>query len=105
MKKKEPILFLVGLILFFIVFIDIYWWILISSDYSKSLEQVKKEYQEKLPWFIAKGQRVAIFNILFLSIAAFLFFKASSLNKLKMTSRVFFILCIIVGMWQLFTLM
>ena len=105
MKKKELILFFIGLILFFIVFIDIYWWIQISSDYSKSLAQVKKEYREKLPGFIATVQQVAIFNILFLAIASSCFLKAASLKKLKITARIFFVLCIIIGTWQLFTLM
>ena len=105
MKKKELILFFIGLILFFFVFIDIYWWIQISSDYSKSLELVKKEYQEKLPGFIAVGPQVAILNILFLAIASSCFLKASSLNKLKIIARIFFVLSIIIGIWQLFTLM
>jgi hypothetical protein len=105
MKKNELILFFIGLILFSLVIVDLYWWFQISSDYSKSFEQVKKEYQEKLPWFIAKGNRVTILNITFLTIAGFLFFKSTSLNLSKIIGNVFFILCIIIGAWQLFTLM
>ncbi|MEO6136158.1 MAG: hypothetical protein ABIP35_13460 [Ginsengibacter sp.] len=105
MKINEVLLFSIGLILFSIVVIDLYWWIEISSDYSKSFDQAKKEYLEKLPSFISKGGQVAVYNIILLTIAGFLFFKAATLSRLKIISKVFFVLCIAIGAWQVFSLM
>lgn len=105
MKINEVLLFSIGLILFSIVVIDLYWWIEISSDYSKSFDQAKKEYLEKLPSFISKGGQVAVYNIVLLAIAGFLFFKSSALKQLKIISKVFFIFCIIIVAWQVFSLM
>ena len=103
--RKELVFFVVASILFCLVLVDIYWWIQISSDYSKSLEQVKREYNEIFPNFIGKGHGVALVNILFLTIAGLLFFKSRSLNSLKVLSLIFLGCCIIIGAWQIFSLL
>jgi hypothetical protein len=106
MRKKEVILFFFALIPFCFVILNIFWWIQISSDYSKSLEQVKNEYHEKFPAFIgAGGHRVALLNILLLSVASFLFYKVQNDQKLKSLSRIFFTISVILIAWQFFTLM
>ena len=103
--KKEIIYFIIAFILFSIVAVDIYWWIQISSDFSKSLDQAKREYHEKFPCFIGKGHSVAILNILLLSVAAFLFYKAQTLQKIKLLSKIFFVISIVLIAWQVFSLM
>lgn len=103
--KKEVVFFVIALTLFCFVLVDIYWWIEISSDYSKSLEQVKSQYNEKFPSFIGKGHGVALMNILFLAIAGLLFFKSKSLNNLKILSQIFLGCCLIIGAWQIFSLL
>lgn len=103
--RKEFIFFIVGLLLFSLVLVDIYWWIEISSDSSKSFDQVKREYFEKFPNFIGRGHGVTLLNITFLAIAALFFSMSKNLNKLKILSRMFFVGCIIISIWQVFSLL
>ena len=105
MKKIEIRFFIIGLLIFTLVIIDIYWWIEISSDYSKSLTQVNKEYIAKFRGFIKNGNHVSILNIIFLGGAGFLFFKAKKLNGLKILSLIFLASCTVIAIWQLFTLL
>ena len=103
--RKHLIFFIIAFILFCFVLIDIYWWIQISSDYSKSLEDVKREYNEKFPNFIGKGHGVALLNITLLAIASLLFYKSKSAEKLRVLSVIFLVCCIIIGLWQFFTIL
>ncbi len=99
------ILFFTALFLFCIVATDIFWWIQISSDNSKSLAQVNKEYLEKFPLFISSGKQIVMLNILILTTSGALFFISKSSPKIKMISQVFLIGCIVIGLWQIFTLL
>lgn len=104
MGKKELAFFTAALIIFSFVIIDIYWWINISSDYSKSLAQANKEYLEKFPIVINNGHYVSIINIIILTVAGFLFYKAKYFKKIKVISLILLASCIVIGSWQLFTL-
>jgi hypothetical protein len=104
MLKKETLFFLVALLLLAVVVTDIYWWIQVSSDYSKTLAQVKEEYLQKLPAFLASGNRVVWFNVVLLLAATFLFYKSSARAALRLPGRILAIATAAIGLWQLFTL-
>lgn len=104
MVKKETIFFLVATLLLAVVVTDIYWWIRVSSDYSKTLAQVKEEYLQKLPAFLASGNRVVWFNVVLLLAAAFLFYKSTAAAALRLPGRILAIAAGVIGLWQLFTL-
>lgn len=93
--KKEFVFFVIALILFSFVLVDVYWWIEICSDYSISFKQVKREYHEKFPNFLRTRYGVTLLNITILALSALLFYKSSSINKLKILSRIFLIFCLI----------
>lgn len=105
MKKIEVISFIAGLLICSLVILDIFWWVQLSSDYSKSLTQVNKEYIAKFPGFIKNGQHISILNIIFLLIAGLLFYKSKSFKGLKALSIISLAFCVLIGIWQLFTLM
>ena len=105
MKKIEIIFFIIGLLMFSFVILDIFWWIEISSNYSKSLIQVNKEFLEKFPSFIKNGKSVSILNIIFLVVAGFLFLRSKSIKGLKIFSLILLTFCVLIGVWQLFTLL
>lgn len=105
MKLSNVALFCIGLILLSIVVVDLYWWIEISTDDSKSFEQMKKEYDAKLPGFMEGGYRVTIFNLVLLSVSAFLFIRTSADKRLRIMCGIGTTICVILGGWMLFTLM
>ena len=105
MKKIEIIFFIIGLLMFSFVILDIFWWIEISSNYSKSLIQVNKEFLAKFPSFIKNGKSVSILNITFLLVAGFLFLRSKSIKGLKILSFILLSFCVLIGIWQLFTLL
>ena len=96
LMKKEFVFFVIALILFFFVLVDIYWWIEICSDNSTSFEQHKREYNEIFPKFLRTRYGVTLLNITILALSALLFYKSSSINKLKILSRIFLIFCLII---------
>lgn len=105
MKNKESLYFIIGLILLSIVGIDVYWWITISSDSSKTFSEVQTAYSQKFPSFLRNGQSITITNVILLSISAFLFEKASKFASFKKLSLILMIMCLILIAWQIFTLM
>ena len=105
MKSKESLYFIIGLILLSIVGIDIYWWIIISSDSSKTFSEVQAAYFQKFPPFLRNGQSITIINVVLLSIAAFLFQKSSNFASFKKLSPIFMIICLVLIAWQIFSLM
>lgn len=105
MKTRNVILFFSGLFLLLIVIIDLYWWIDVSSDTSKSFEEVKAEYFKKFPSLLATGLRITIFNLVLLSFASFLFIKSATEERLKILSGLGLIISVILGAWMIFTLM
>ena len=105
MKTLNVLLFFVGLILLTIVVVDLYWWIELTSDTSKSFEQVKQEYFSKFPNFIGRGNGVTIFNLALLLSSAYLFIKSRAVEWLKTLSTIALVLCTVLGAWKIFTLM
>lgn len=103
--KKELIFFIIAFLLLSFVCTDIFWWIQISSDYSKSLQQVNIEYLKKFPELITNGKQVAILNILLLSISILLFLKSEKFRKIKGLSFALIIINAIIVLWQTFTLL
>jgi hypothetical protein len=87
------------------VVIDLYWWIDISTDASKSFEQAKQEYFARFPEFIGEGHGVTMLNLVLLSVSGFLFIKASAAKQLKVVSAIGTIICLILGAWMIFSLM
>ncbi len=102
--NKKIILFLIALIPFTIVVLNIYLWIDISN-HSNSFQQAKYEWLEKFPNVLQNARLITILNILFLSIAAFLFYKTQNVPKLKLVSLFFFAISVLLIAWQVFSLM
>ena len=102
--KKELTLFVLGICILSFVVMDVTWWIQISADDSKSLEQVNKDYLRKFPDFITNGKQVVILNILLLFISSFCFLKFAKLKKVKTLSIALIIFNMTVALWQIFTL-
>ena len=105
MKNKESLYFIIGLILLSIVGIDVYWWIIISSDSSKTFSEVQTAYLQKFPLFLRNGKSITMINIVLLSISAFLFQKASNFASFKKLGLIFMIICLVLIAWQFFSLM
>lgn len=105
MTKPEYFYFIIGLILFALVGLDIYWWINISSDASKTFEQVKAEYLLLFPESLRNALILTVLNIVGLSIAGLLFFKSTDIAQLKVLGWILVVLCGILVAWQVFTLM
>jgi len=105
MKKKESILFFIALILFSLVSLNIYLWISISSNHAITFEQAKSEYLKKFPEIIRNAKILTLFNILLLSIAAFLFYKLKSVSKLQLWIKILLTISILLIGWQVFSLM
>ena len=105
MRNKEFLYFIAGLILLTIVSVDIYWWVSISSDYSKTFSEVQAEYHRKFPPFLRNGRLITVINIILLSISIFLFEKISSSEQFKKLGLIFMIICSVLVFWQIFTLM
>lgn len=105
MNKPEYFYFIIGLMLLAVVSMDIYWWINISSDASKTFEQVKAEYLLLFPEFIRNARMLTVLNIAGLSIAGLLFYKSTDIAQLKVLGWILVVLCGILVAWQVFTLM
>jgi hypothetical protein len=105
MKVWPIILILLGVCVLSLVVIDLYWWIDISSDYSKSFDQVKAEYNSKFPGFLRGGYRIAVFNIFLLVISSLCFLKNLKSGDLKILSLALLSICGLLGAWMLFSLM
>ena len=103
--KKEIIYFVIALIIFCFVAVDIYWWIVVSSDASKSFQQMKSEYLERFPTILQNARIITLLNIGLLATASFLFMKAQTLQKIKLVSKIFFVTSMVLIAWQVFTLM
>ena len=103
--KKEIIYFTIALIVFCFVAVDIYWWIVVSSDASKSFQQMKREYLERFPAILQNARIITLLNIGLLATASFLFIKAQTLQKIKLVSKIFFVTSMVLSAWQVFTLM
>lgn len=103
--KKEIIYFTIALIVFCFVAVDIYWWIVVSSDASKSFQQMKSEYLERFPAILQNARIITLLNIGLLATASFLFMKAQTLQKIKLVSKIFFVTSMVLIAWQVFTLM
>lgn len=104
-KSLKIFFFLIAVFLLSIVIYDMYLWIIISVDESKSFEQVKKEYHEKLPDVFSKRFVLEFFNISLLLVSAYLFFKCRRKNFLKLLSTILFGLSLLLAYWNLFSLM
>jgi hypothetical protein len=105
MKSKEFLYFLSAIILLTIVSADIYWWISIASDNSKTFKEVQSMYHQKFPEFLRNGKLITFINIILLAAATFLFIKTSSVFQLKKVSLGFMIISSLLAIWQIFTLM
>lgn len=105
MKIKPILLFSIAVLFLGIAVYDMYLWLKIASDNSKSFEQVVKEYADAHPRFIRGKFDTTILNMILLSISSILFLKTKSVNGLKTTSLILFIICCILNFWMLFSMM
>jgi len=103
--QKKIIFFIIALSLFCLVVLNIYLWISISIEPMKSFQQAKSEYLSKFPKAIQNARLITLLNIIFLSVASFLFFKVQTARGLKTLSLTFFFISIILMAWQLFSLL
>jgi len=103
--QKRIVLFIIALFLFILVVLNIYLWISISVEPMMSFQQAKSEYLSKFPKVIRNARLITLLNIVFLSVASFLFFKVQTVKGLKTLSLSFFFISIILIAWQLFSLM
>jgi hypothetical protein len=103
-KKINLLCFFGGLLLFGLVVYDLILWIQISSDQSKTMQQVTEEYNSITPSFLGRNT-MAFLNILMLSISGFLFYKARNFNPLKIVCNLLAISCIALICWMVFSIM
>jgi len=105
MQKYRYFIFLAGVVLTAVVYADIYAWIIISADKSRSFEEVKQIYLSRFPMSFRNPRLLTFIEALLLSIAAFLFFSTRHDKYLKLVSRILLGLDILITAWLLFTLM
>lgn len=108
MKKVQYVIFIVGLAILILLFSDIVLWIVISEDYSKSLEQVKLEYLNYFPEIIQNAVLLTLLSIFLGIIASACFYycrKHSGSIFLKKLNSVLLVISIIITSWMAFTLM
>lgn len=105
MKK---LYFISGIIILTLLIWNIVLWITISADYSKTLNEVKKEYLEHFPVFLRKGYTKTLISIVLAGVSAFLFWKVSRFENSKGFRKIvllLFYLSLLICGWMLFTLM
>ena len=102
---KNQAYFILALICLAVVSIDIYWWISITMDTSKPFEVEQAEYYQKFPTFLRNGRLITVLNIVLLSLSSLLFFKSTSVARLKGVSWVLMDICWVLLAWQIFTLL
>ena len=105
MQKYKYFIFLAGLVLTAVVYADIYEWIIISADKSRSFEEVKQIYLSRFPMSFRNPRLLTFIEVLLLSIAVFFFFITRHDTYLKLVSRILSGLDILIIAWLLFTLL
>ena len=105
MKNIELLYFITALILLTIVGINIYWWVSIASNSSKTFNEVQAEYYQKFPTPFRNGRLITLINIGLLAIATFLFYQTVSNVQLKKWSFILMIICWTLMAWQIFSLL
>jgi hypothetical protein len=103
--KKEIIFFIAGIALLVFVLANIYLWIDIATDSSKTFLQAKEEFYSRLPAFMTQRYWLEGINILALALGIFCFSKCMHVLMLKTTSKLLAGLSGVLIAWQLFTLM
>lgn len=86
MNKKYKAYFILVSILLIIVIADIILWISIAIKPMKTFTEMKKEYLSKFPEILQNVYFITFIDLIFLSVAAFLFYKAQKLQVLKRLS-------------------
>lgn len=103
--KKYKTYFIIASILLITVIADIILWISISIDPMKTFTEMKTEYLLKFPEILQNVYLITFIDLIFLSVAAYLFYKAQKLQVLKRISFSLLVVSIILICWHLFSLM
>ncbi len=103
--QNKIVFFIIALVLFSLVVLDLYWWITISTAPMQSFQQAKDEYLSVFPKVIRDARLITLFNILFLCTAAFLFYQVKTAPGFKTISLALFFMSLLLMAWQLFSLM
>ena len=97
--------FFAGVVLTAVVYADIYEWIIISVNKSRSFEEVKQMYLRRFPMSFRNPRVLTFIEVILLSIAVFFFFITRHDTYFKVVSRILLGLDILIIAWLLFTLM
>ncbi len=103
--KKYKTYFIIASILLITVIADKILWISISIDPLKTFTEMKTEYLLKFPEILQNVYLITFIDLIFLSVAAYLFYKAQKLQVLKRLSFSLLVVSIILICWHLFSLM
>jgi hypothetical protein len=103
MSKKKPgvFYFITGVCLFALSVLDLAWWISVSSDESKSLQQMNLDYTSMYPEFLRTGHLLRAGNILILAIAILFFSLARTREQRRWPAIVLIIISAVLIAWQL----
>lgn len=100
-QSAGPLYCITGIFLFALSAIDLAWWISVSSDESKSLEQMNTDYESPYPAFLRAGHLLRICNILLLAIAILFFAMARNRLQRKWPVIVLIVISFVLIAWQL----
>jgi hypothetical protein len=102
--KKNRIFFIVALILFILVAVDIFRWMVILQSAS-SFDQATAQFFGAFPKPMQSAGLIAFLEIVFLIVASVLFSKARKEKGLKVISVIFFVLSRVLIAWEVFTML
>jgi hypothetical protein len=100
-KSTGIIYCIIGIGLFAVSALDLGWWISVSSDGSKSLQQMNVDYESLYPEFLRAGRLLRVCNILILALAVLFFSLAKARLPRKWPVIVLIVLSFVLIAWQL----
>jgi len=105
MQKYRWLIFIVGVFLTAIVCWDIYTWIVIAADKSRTFEEVKEIYFSRFPEAFRHPILTTFIEIAILLPGTVCFFQTKNYKDLRIVSWALFWFDTLIICWLLFTLM
>lgn len=100
-KTAGTVYWIAGVLLLALSVMDLAWWISVSSDATKSLDQMNREYAHRYPVWLRTGRLLRICNIGILALAVLFFLLAKSRLARKGSVTVMLVIAIVLIAWQL----